>query len=188
MFSLSNKPARVFLSCLAVITVTAGLTSGCSKKTSKSDGVELEIVPGVLPAVTKQIPLASVFSELLTASSLKETTNTTTKFTYFVPTNQAISDYLSAKGITKEALVADAEQLNEFVGAHITSGEVTATNLLNRTGQSLTMMNGSKLVIGKSKASQVTLKNAALPEGTLIAIDVPATNGLLQLVNKVLAS
>jgi hypothetical protein len=49
------------------------------------------------------------------------------------------------------------------------------------------MANGSSLVIGKSEASQVTLKNDDLAEATLIAIDVPATNGLLQLVNTVLA-
>lgn len=176
------------MSSLAVITITAGLTSGCSNKTPKSAGVELKIVPGLLPAVAKQIPLASTFSELLSASSILATTSTSSKFTLFVPTNQAISDYLASKGITKAALIADAVQLNAFVGAHVTSGDVTATNLLNRTGQSLTMMNGAFLVIGKSKTSQVTLKNAALPEGTLIAIDVPATNGLLQLVNKVLAS
>jgi uncharacterized surface protein with fasciclin (FAS1) repeats len=187
MFSLTNNPARVLLSSLAVISITAGLVGGCSKNEPKSTGVELKIVPGVLPAVVKQIPLASVFSELLEASSLKATTSTASKFTYFVPTDQAVAAYLGAKGITKEALIADAVQLNAFVGAHVTSGAVTATNLLNRTGESLTMANGSYLVIGKSKASQVTLKNAAMAEGTLIAIDVPATNGLLQLVNKVLA-
>ena len=187
MFSITNKPARVFLSSLAVISITAGLMSGCSKDEPKSAGVELEIVPGVLPDVAKQIPLASVFSELLEASSLKATTSTTTKFTYFVPTDQAVETYLSAKGMTQEALIADASQLNAFVGAHITSGELTATNLLNRTGESLTMANGSSLVIGKSEASQVTLKNDDLAEATLIAIDVPATNGLLQLVNTVLA-
>jgi len=187
MFSITNKTARVFLSSLAVISITAGLMGGCSKDEPKSAGVELEIVPGVLPAVVKQIPLASVFSQLLEASSLKATTSTTTKFTYFVPTDQAIGAYLSAKGMTKEALIADALQLNTFVGDHIASGELTATNLLNRTGESLTMVNGSSLVIGKSEASQVTLKNDGMAEATLIAIDVPATNGLLQLVNTVLA-
>ena len=187
MSSITNKTARVFLSSLAVISITAGLMSGCSKDEPKSAGVELEIVPGVLPDVAKQIPLASAFSELLEASSLKETTSTTIKFTYFVPTDQAIGAYLSAKGMTKEALIADALQLNTFVGDHIASGELTATNLLNRTGESLTMVNGSSLVIGKSEASQVTLKNDGMAEATLIAIDVPATNGLLQLVNTVLA-
>ena len=187
MSSITNKTARVFLSSLAVISITAGLLSGCSKTETKSAGVELEIVPGALPDVAKQIPLASAFSELLEASSLKETTSTTIKFTYFVPTDQAVETYRSAKGMTKEALIADALQLNTFVGDHIASGELTATNLLNRTGESLTMVNGSSLVIGKSEASQVTLKNDGMAEATLIAIDVPATNGLLQLVNTVLA-
>jgi uncharacterized surface protein with fasciclin (FAS1) repeats len=105
-----------------------------------------------------------------------------------VPTNQAIEAYFKLKGITKEALIADAALLQAFVSAHVTSSQVGATNLLNRTGESLTMLNGSLLLIGKSKDSQVTLKTAGLTEATLIAIDVPATNGLLQLVNKVLAS
>jgi uncharacterized surface protein with fasciclin (FAS1) repeats len=188
MVSAKNKTVRVLVSSLAVISITAGLASGCSKEEPKSAGTELKIEPGVLPAVTKQIPLASVFSELLTASSVLATTSTTAKFTFFVPTDQAVNDYLSAKGLTKEALKADAVQLNAFVGAHVTSGEVTATSLLNRTGESLTMLGGASLVIGKSKESQVTLKTAGMTEGTLIAIDVPATNGLLQLVNKVLAS
>jgi uncharacterized surface protein with fasciclin (FAS1) repeats len=188
MFSSTTKTARVFLSSLAVITITAGLTSGCSKDAPKSAGRELKIVPGVLPAVAKQIPLASTFSDFLAVSPLLATTSTTTKLTIFVPTNQAISDYLSAKGITKEAMIADAVLLQAFVGAHVSNGEVSATNLLNRVGESITMLNGSSLVIGKSKEGQVTLKNISMTEGTLIAIDVPATNGLLQLVDKVLAS
>jgi uncharacterized surface protein with fasciclin (FAS1) repeats len=186
MFSITNKTARVFLSSLAVISITAGLMSGCSNNEAKSAGVELKIVPGVLPAVVKQIPLASVFSELLEASSLKATTSTTTKFTYFLPTDQAVGDYLSAKGTTKEALITDAVQLNAFVGAHVTSGEVTATNLLNRTEESLPMVGGLSVVIGKSKEGQVTLTASAGGLSTLIAIDVAATNGLLHLVDHVL--
>jgi uncharacterized surface protein with fasciclin (FAS1) repeats len=188
MVSKTHKTFRVLLSSLAVVAITAGLTSGCSKDEPKSAGRELEIKPGLLPAVVKQIPLASTFSELLSASSVLANTNTTSKFTYFVPTNQAIEAYFKLKGITKEALIADAALLQAFVSAHVTSSQVGATNLLNRTGESLTMLNGSLLLIGKSKDSQVTLKTAGLTEATLIAIDVPATNGLLQLVNKVLAS
>jgi len=188
VISQPNTFGKVFLSCLAVISISAGLTSGCSKQEPQSAGTELEIVPGVLPAVAKQIPLATVFSELLAASPVLATTSTETKYTFFVPTDQAINEYLSAKGTTKEALIANAAQLQAFVGAHVTSGEVTATNLLNRTGESLTMLDGSSLTIGKSEESQVTLTTVGMSEGTLIAIDVPATNGLLQLVNKALAS
>jgi len=177
---------RSVLVVVAVTLIFIGPASGCTSNPPKSAGTELKITPGPLPAVAKQIPLASVFSELLEASSLKATTSTTTKFTYFVPTDQAVGTYLSAKGITKEALIADAVQLNAFVGSHVTSGEVTATNLLNRTEESLPMVGGLSVVIGKSKEGQVTLAASAGGLSTLIAIDVAATNGLLHLVDHVL--
>jgi transforming growth factor-beta-induced protein len=187
MFAIPNKTVRMLLSSLAVISITAGLTSGCSKESPKSAGTELKIVPGVLPAVTKQIPLASDFSQMLAASSVSVSAASSVKYTFFVPTNKAIEDYLAAKGMTKAAVLADVTQLNAFVSAHVTTGEITATSLLNRTGESLTMVGGGSLVIGKSKDGQVTLTPAGTTEATLIAIDVPATNGLVHLVNKVLA-
>ena len=181
-----RQSIQFVLGMVAVTSIFVGFASGCASNPPKSTGTELKITPGPLPAVVEQIPLASVFSELLEASSLKATTSTTTKFTYFVPTDQAVGDYLSAKGTTKEALIADAVQLNAFVGAHVTSGEVTATNLLNRTGESLTMVGGLSVVIGKSKEGQVTLTASAGGLSTLIAIDVAATNGLVHLVDHVL--
>lgn len=183
-----NKTNRSLLSVLAVISITAGLASGCSKERPRSTSTELKIDSGVLPDVVKQIPLVSDFSEMLAASSVLVTTSAIQKFTFFVPSNQAVSDYLTAKGTTKGAILADAVQLNAFVGAHVTSGEVSATALLNRTGESLAMVGGGSLVIGKSTDGQVTLTTAGTTEATLIAIDVAATNGLVHLVNKVLVS
>jgi uncharacterized surface protein with fasciclin (FAS1) repeats len=184
----SHKTVRSLLSTLAVISITAGLASGCSKDSPKSAGTELKIEPGVLPEVVKQIPLVSDFSQMLAKSSVLATTSVASKFTFFVPSNQAVLDYLAAKGTTKEAVLADAPQLNAFVGAHVTVGDVSATALLNRTGESLTMVGGGSLVIGKSKDGQVILTPAGTTEATLIAIDVAATNGLVHLVNKVLVS
>jgi transforming growth factor-beta-induced protein len=177
----------MLVSSLAVMSITASLTSGCSKESPKSAGTELKIEQGVLPEVVKQIPLVSDFSQILAASSVLASTSAVSKFTFLVPSNQAVQDYLAVKGTTKDAFLADAASLNAFVGAHVTSGEVSATSLLNRTGESLTMVGGGSLVIGKSKDGQVTLTPTGTTEATLIAIDVPATNGLVHLVNKVLA-
>jgi uncharacterized surface protein with fasciclin (FAS1) repeats len=146
----------------------------------------LKITPGPLPAVAKQIPLASDFSEMLAASSVAASVESSAKFTFFVPTNQAIQDYLTVINTTKTALIADPVKLNAFVGAHVTVGEVSATALLNRTGESLTMVGGGSLVIGKSEEGQVRLTASAGSLSTLIAIDVAATNGLVHLVDHVL--
>lgn len=183
-----NKTVHSLLPVLAVISITAGLASGCSKSEPKSAGTELKIEPGVLPEVVKQIPLVSEFSQMLAKSSVLATTSAAAKFTFFVPSNQAVLDYLAAKGKTKDAFLADVALVNAFVGAHVTSGEVSATSLLNRTGESLTMVSGGALTIGKSKDGQVTLTPVGTTEATLIAIDVAATNGLVHLVNKVLVS
>lgn len=185
---LVSSAARSVLSVLAVVSITAGLVSGCSKDEPKSAGTELKIEPGVLPLVVKQIPLVSDFSQMLAASSVLATTSAAAKFTFFVPSNQAVLDYVEAKGKTKNAFLADVALLNAFVGAHVTVGQVSATSLLNRTGESLTMVSGGALTIGKSKDGQVTLTPVGTTEATLIAIDVAATNGLVHLVNKVLTS
>lgn len=184
--SLTRRQGRSFLSVLAVISITAGLVSGCSKDEPKSAGTELKIEPGVLPAVVKQIPLVSDFSQMLAASSVLATTSAASKFTFYVPTNKAVQDYLTANKTTKSTLIADTAKLNAFVGAHVTVGEISATALLNRTGESLTMVGGGSLVIGKSKDGQVVLTTGGKKEATLIAIDVAATNGLVHLVDHVL--
>ena len=103
-----------------------------------------------------------------------------------MPTNKAVQDYFTAISTTKAALIADAVKLNAFVGAHVVVGEVSATALLNRTGESLTMVDGLYVVIGKSKDGQVLLSKSEKNKATLIAIDVAATNGLVHLVDRVL--
>jgi uncharacterized surface protein with fasciclin (FAS1) repeats len=186
--SLKRNSIRSVLAVVAVISITATTASGCSSNTPKSAGTELKITPGPLPAVAKQIPLASDFSEMLAASSVATSVESSAKFTFFVPTNKAVQDYLTAISTTKAALIADAVKLTAFVGAHVTVGEVTATALLNRTGESLTMVDGLYVVIGKSKDGQVLLSKSEKNKATLIAIDVAATNGLVHLVDHVLVS
>ncbi len=177
---------RSVLAVVAVTSIFVGLASGCTSNPPKSAGTELKITPGPLPAVAKQIPLASDFSEMLAASSVATSVGSSAKFTFFVPTNQAVQDYLTAMNTTKTALIADAVKLNAFVAAHVSSGEISATSLLNRTGESLTMVDGLYVVIGKSKDGQVFLTTSGKNKATLIAIDVAATNGLVHLVDHVL--
>lgn len=184
--SQKRKSIRSVLAMVAVASIFVGLASGCSSNTPKSAGTELKITPGLLPAVAKQIPLASDFSEMLAASSVATSVGSSAKFTFFVPTNQAVLEYLAVMNTTKAALIADAVKLNAFVGAHVTVGEVSATALLNRTGESLTMVDGLYVVIGKSKDGQVLLSKSENNKATLIAIDVAATNGLVHLVDRVL--
>ena len=184
--SQKRNSIRSVLVVLAVISITAGMTSGCSSNTPKSAGTELKITPGPLPAVAKQIPLVSDFGEMLAASSVAASVESSAKFTFFMPTNQAVQNYLTAINTTKAALIADVAKLNAFVSAHVYNGESSATSLLNRTGESLTMVGGLSVVVGKSKEGQVTVTASAGALSTLIAIDVAATNGLVHLVDHVL--
>ena len=187
-FFQKRNSIRSVLVVVAVTSIFVGLASGCTNNTPKSAGTELKIETGVLPAVVKQIPLVSDFSQMLAASSVLATTSAASKFTFYVPTNKAVQDYLAEINTTKAVLIADTAKLNAFVGAHVTVGEVSATALLNRTGESLTMVGGGSLVIGKSKDGQVLLTKNEKNKATLIAIDVAATNGLVHLVDHVLVS
>jgi uncharacterized surface protein with fasciclin (FAS1) repeats len=139
-----------------------------------------------LPAVVKQISLVSDFSEMLSASSVATSVGSSEMFTFFAPTNKAVQDYLTAMNTTKTALIADAVKLNAFVAAHVSSGEISATSLLNRTGESLPMVGGTSMIIGKSEDGQVIFTLSGEISATLIAIDVAATNGLVHLVDRVL--
>lgn len=185
-FFQKRNSIRSVLVVVAVTSIFIGLASGCTSNPPKSAGTELEITPGPLPVVTKQIPLASDFSEMLAASSLEPSVGSSAKFTFFVPTNRAIQDYLTVMNTTKTAMISETVKLNAFVAAHVSGGEISATSLLNRTGESLPMVDGLSLVIGKSKDGQVTLTASAGGLSTLIAIDVAATNGLVHLVDHVL--
>lgn len=185
-FFQKRNSIRSVLVVVAVTSIFIGLASGCTSSSPKSAGTELKITPGPLPAVAKQIPLASDFSEMLAASSVASSVGSSAKFTFFVPTNQAIQDYLAAMNTTKTVMISEKVKLDAFVAAHVSSGEISATSLLNRTEESLPMVGGLSVVIGKSKEGQVTLTASAGGLSTLIAIDVAATNGLVHLVDHVL--
>lgn len=185
-FFQKRNSIRSVLVVVAVSPIFIGLASGCTSNPPKSAGTEMKITPGPLPAVAKQISLASDFSDMLEASSVATSAGSSAKFTFFAPTNQAVQNYLTAMNTTKTALIADAPKLKEFVVAHVSSGEISATSLLNRAGESLTMVGGLTIVIGKSKDGQVLLTTSGKNKATLIAIDVAATNGLVHLVDHVL--
>jgi uncharacterized surface protein with fasciclin (FAS1) repeats len=103
----------------------------------------------------------------------------------FAPTNDAIAIYLVAKTMSIDQLAADEALLVALVGAHIIAGEQSGTSLLNAVGASFNSISNQHLSIGQVDGN-VAISGAEQIPAKLIAIDLPATNGLVHIISGVL--
>jgi uncharacterized surface protein with fasciclin (FAS1) repeats len=111
----------------------------------------------------------------LEAAGLVETLKGTGPFTVFAPTDEAFAKL--PKG-TLDALLADKEKLTAVLTYHVVPGKVTSEQLATlRTAKTV---NGRDLEI-KTAPGKVMVGNA-----TVIQADIPATNGVIHVVDSVL--
>jgi uncharacterized surface protein with fasciclin (FAS1) repeats len=112
--------------------------------------------------------------------------------TLFAPTDAAFEDLgnqLAGTPLTAENICAvfapgddpfTPELLGTVLGYHVTDGRRSADWLGDRVGQSITMLAGGQAAIGTSDGS-LTIDGAKV-----IVADVPASNGFIHAVDKVL--
>jgi transforming growth factor-beta-induced protein len=96
-------------------------------------------------------------------------------FTVFAPTNAAFKALPAA---TLAALLKNPEQLAKVLQFHVIKGKVTAAQVKN--GLKASTLEGSKLTF-KVKNGKVYVNGARV-----IKADVPASNGVIHVINKVL--
>lgn len=168
-----------------VLFIFAGC-SGSSELTSQNAGREIQIESGTVDLVAAQLELTRSFARLVQLSGIASSFDASARYTMFAPIDDAVAQYLLAKGLSIEQLEADGALVTAFVGAHIIVGEHSGTNLLNAVGTSIDSISNQHLSISQIDGN-VVISGVDDNPAKLIAIDLQATNGLVHIIDGVLA-
>jgi len=156
------KPRRTLLSAFAACTLA--LVAGCATTPS----------PTTLAGTVAADPQLQTLSKLLADAGLTDTLNGTGPFTLLAPSNEAFKA-LSAK--TLADLAADKNLLKSVLSYHVLPGKLMAGDVKNG---SLKSVQGANLALSRA-GSFVTVEEAIVTQA-----DLPSTNGVVHVIDKVL--
>ena len=92
----------------------------------------------------------------------------------------AFAAALESLGHTAEELLADTETLTSILTYHVIPGEVPSSDVVTMDGQTAATVNGADVTI--SLDGETVMVNDA----TVVATDVPASNGVIHVIDGVL--
>ena len=121
-------------------------------------------------------PDFSILVEALIAADLVDAVSGPGPMTVFAPPNQAFVDLLDALGLTKEELFADKELLTEVLTYHVLKNALFAEAVLAK----------DQLFPLQGEPIEVDAANGKVNDSNLIATDIPASNGVIHVVDAVL--
>src|SRR3954462_5205665 len=114
------------------------------------------------------------------AAGLTETLSGPGPFTVFAPTDAASAAALDSLDLPADELLADKDMLTSILTYHVIAGEVPSSTVVTMDGQSVPTVNGADVTIGVD-GDTVTVNDA-----TVTAVDIPASNGLIHVIDSVL--
>ncbi|HSA54442.1 MAG TPA: fasciclin domain-containing protein [Gemmatimonadaceae bacterium] len=171
MQSYIQRPLRRSLAAVAVLSVTLA-SAACSD--DDDDPIAPE-TPGTIVEVASATTTFDTLVAAIEAAGLTSTLNGPGPFTVFAPTDEAFAKLPEG---TIEALLADPAALSSILTYHVVAGRVPASEVVQLT--SATTVNGSPVTID---ASGDTVR---INDATVIAADVPASNGVIHVIDAVL--
>jgi uncharacterized surface protein with fasciclin (FAS1) repeats len=129
---------------------------------------------------------AGTFTTLATAleaAGLVDTLKGEGPFTVFAPTDDAFAKLPAG---TLDTLLKDPKgDLAQILTYHVVPGKVMAADVVQLDGQKVKTVQGGELTVGVS-GDTVTLTDATGNEVTVTSTDVPATNGVIHVIDGVL--
>ena len=131
--------------------------------------------------VAQNTPDLSILVEAVLAADLAPTLSTGT-LTVFAPTNAAFAALLAELGITKEALLANKPLLTAVLTYHVLGSTVVRADV--PVGKAVTSVGGGFFKIESSGGLRITDGRNRVSHIT--ATDIPARNGVVHLVDRVL--
>lgn len=160
--------------------------SGNSAVKSQTAGREVQIASGTVDLVVAQLELTRSFGYLVKLSGIASVMDVNARYTMFAPTDDAIAQYLASKEMSVAQLEADSALMTTFVNAHIINGEYSGTNLLGASGTTIDSISNQHLSIRRVDGT-LTVSGVDDRPAKLIAIDIRATNGIVHIIDGVLA-
>lgn len=119
----------------------------------------------------------------LKAAGLVETLKGPGPFTVFAPTDEAFAKLPAG---TLDTLLEDPKgDLSAILTYHVVPGKVMAADVATLDGQKVKTVQGTELTVGVS-GSTVTLTDATGAKVTVTKTDIPATNGVIHVIDGVL--
>ena len=139
----------------------------------------MPMAPGDIVAVAMANPRLSTLVKALQAAGLVDTLKGPGPFTVFAPTNRAFSMVPKAQ---RDALMADPAALKSLLTYHVISGQkIDAATAMSMTSPtSPPTVQGGTLNVTTSNG-KVMVNNA-----TVIKADIPASNGIIHIIDRVL--
>lgn len=144
-------------------------------------GALLGSIPEVVVAATESdAPQFTTLLAAVQAAGLVETLAGDGPFTVFAPTDEAFAATLEALGVTAEQVLADTDLLTSVLTYHVVAG-VAATSEMVVGMDSVTTVNGGEVTIEVVDGGVVLNGNT-----NVIAVDIPASNGVIHVIDNVL--
>ena len=131
----------------------------------------------------------TVLAKLVTAAGLGETLSGPGPFTVFAPTDAAFEAKAAELGIPLDDLVndliADPALLKDVLLYHVVSGNVPAADVVGLNGQDVTTLSGETWTVVVN-GDAVSIEDGFGRMVNVTAVDVPASNGVIHVLDSVL--
>ncbi|MDZ4766440.1 MAG: fasciclin domain-containing protein [Chloroflexota bacterium] len=101
------------------------------------------------------------------AAGLRPLLNSSSAYTIFAPTNDAITASLDAISLTVADLLADNDTLQEILLYHVVPGRIRSSDLFR--GETLRTMSGQDLTTGENEGGQLTAAGVVVGQANIAA-------------------
>jgi uncharacterized surface protein with fasciclin (FAS1) repeats len=101
------------------------------------------------------------------AAGLRPLLNSSSEYTIFAPTNDALVAALTAVGLSAEDLLADSNTLQEVLLYHVVPGRVRSSDLFR--GATLRTMAGQDLITAENEGGQLTAGGILVGQANIVA-------------------
>jgi uncharacterized surface protein with fasciclin (FAS1) repeats len=139
--------------------------------------------PGTVAEVAGADGRFTTLVEAIAAAGLTQTVSGTGPFTVFAPTDDAFTALLSELGITKAQLLADKPLLTSVLTYHVLPALVRSSQV--PVGKAITTVQGGIFKVDAS-GSGLEVTDGRNRKAKITATDIPASNGVIHVIDKVL--
>ena len=150
---------------VGLVTATAGWAAAAGPKTADKNIVQTAVAAGQFKTL----------ASLLQQAGLAGTLQGKGPFTVFAPTDAAFAKVPKA---TLASLAKNKSKLRAVLLYHVVKGKVTAAQAMK--------LSSAKTLQGKSLSIRVSGGKVIVGGATVIKANVPASNGVIHVINKVL--
>ena len=175
-----NRKAIALMLLIPALGLGVAACSDDSDSGSNGDMNEVTQTPtdaGNIVDVAADTPDLSTLVEAVTAADLAETLQGEGPFTVFAPTNEAF-DALPEGELDRLLKPANQEELANILKYHVVEGEVMSSDLTN--GQKAKTLEGGSLTV------TINGQTVKINDATVATADVPASNGVVHVIDQVL--